>query len=167
MAILLIVSVASVAGFAAGQFSAQIEQATTTTSTTITPTETKTTTSTWKITETVTSTTAVVRDLPIPSPANSTAIIHGHFIVNGSIFVMLSIDKPTYVLGDIVHIKGIMTNLTPNNFSLSIWSSMIKIVDENITSRKTVWMSPEWDFAGGIGPLPMDSVDLKAEGTGI
>ncbi len=165
---LLVAIISLVAGYALGQFFAPAgETVTTTSSTTITEIQTITITSTWKITETVTSTTAVVRDLPIPSPANSTAIIRGHFILNGSVFVMLSIDKPTYVLGDIVHIKGTITNLTPINFSLgfgyfNIWSSMITIWDDK---GGIIWVSPEWYRLGGIGPPPADTFDLKAEET--
>jgi len=153
---MLIAIVALVAGYALGQFSAPAGQTvTTTSSTTITEVKTITTTSIRKIT----STTTVVGDLPstIPPPANSTAIIRGHLLLNGSIFLMLSIDKPTYVLGDTVHIKGTLTNLTPKNISLSIWDATTKIFNNG----NFLWVSPEWSLQGGIGPPPIEDVDLR------
>lgn len=158
VAALIVVIIASVGGYAVGQFSAPIEQDITTTSTTIIQTETKTTTSTSKITETVTSTTINGRVLPIPSPANSTAVIRGYYLLNGSIFLMLSIDKPTYVLGETVHIRGTLTNLTPNNISLRIWDAATYLIYEK--NQKTVWMNPEEFLQAGFVPPPIEYVDL-------
>lgn len=155
MSLLLIAIVALVAGYALGQFSDPAGQTvTTTSSTTITEIQTITTTSIRKITST---TTVVGIPSTIPPPANSTAIIRGHLLLNGSIFLMLSIDKPTYVLGDTVHIKGTLTNLTPKNISLSIWDATTKIFNKG----NFLWVSPEWSLPAGIGPPPIEDVDLR------
>ena len=155
MSLLLIAIVALVVGYALGQFSAPSgETVTTTSSTTITEIQTITTTSIRKITST---TTVVGIPSTIPPPANSTAIIRGHLLLNGSIFLMLSIDKPTYVLGDTVHIKGTLTNLTPKNISLSIWDATTKIFNKG----NFLWVSPEWSLPAGIGPPPIEDVDLR------
>jgi hypothetical protein len=147
-----------------GRFSPVEEQITTTTTFTVTATQTSTSSVTTTETRTgiTTSTTTVVREPPItiPPPANSSAVIHGHLLLNGSIFLMLSIDKPTYVLGDIVHIKGTLTNLTPNNISLSIsWDASTTIVYEK--EEKPVWVNPEGFFHLFLAPPPMEDVDLK------
>lgn len=134
VAALLIVIIASVAGYAVGQFSTSEERVTTTT-----------------ITETSTSTTTVVRDTPsTPSPPeNSTAVVKSRFALNGSVFLMLTIDKQVYSIGEIVHIKATVTNLTPRDISLDFSVNWIWI--ENAT-EKTVWMYPESYFASGITP---------------
>lgn len=72
---------------------------------------------------------------------------------------MLSIDKPTYVLGDTVHIKGTLTNLTPNNISLTISEASTTIIHEK--EEKAVWMNPEGYYQLFLAPPPMEEVNLK------
>ncbi len=162
VATVIIVLMVSVAGYSVGLFSASSgETVTVTSSTTITEVpQTITTTSTSKITETVTSTTAVNRDLPIPSPANSTAIIRSHLIFNGTILITYSIDKPTYSIGEIVHIKSTITNLTPNKrfFRLGGHSPMIEVGN---STNGWVWIYPEFAYAFYVFPLPPDYINLS------
>ena len=142
----LIVIIALVGGYFIGQFSAQIiEQDTTTT---ITQTETKTSTLIRKITETYT------RTLQVPS--NSKAIIRSHLIFDGSILVTFSIDKPTYSIGEIVHIKTTITNLTPNDWSFNIGGSIIEVRN----STKPVWTYPENVYFSFLAPWPGSEIDL-------
>lgn len=146
----IIVLISSVAGYSVGLFSASSgETITTTSSTTITQTETKTTTSTWNITETSTRTLYV--------PDYSKAIIRSHLVFDGTILVTYSIDKPTYSIGEIVHIKTTITNLTPNNRSFYFGGSMIEVRN----STKPVWVYPEGMYYAALGGLPGSEIDLS------
>ena len=156
----IIVIIVSIGGYALGQFSASEEKVTTTSSTTITQTETITTTSTWNITETLTSTTVNGRVLPIPSPANSTAVIRSHLIFNGTILVTYSIDKPSYSIGEIVHIRTTITNLTPNNMTVLIMRLHIDVMN---STNNLVWTT----VAGILGPYPGNTFDLSPGETKI
>lgn len=166
VSLLLIVIVALVAGYVLGQFSAPAGETVTTTTSSTTITEIQTIT---EITETATSTTiiasttTIVRDLPstIPSPANSTAIIRGHYFFNGAVFMTFSIDKPTYSIGETVHMKSTITNLTPNNMSFLIGSSeaMINVLNSTMAG---VWGYPEFLYAFYAWPLPMVQLDVAA-----
>jgi hypothetical protein len=162
----IIVALVSATGYAVGRFSTleELEPATTTSTTTSTRTVTSSAIVTETVTKTAMSTTTTVMEppTPIPPPANSSAVIHGHYLLNGSIFLMFSIDKPTYVLGETVHIRGTLTNLTPDNISLSVWEATTTIIDEK---RKNVWRNPEWDFLPGLGPPPIEEVDLRPKET--
>lgn len=152
IATVIIVLIASVAGYALGQFSDPTESpVTTTSSTTITEIQTTTITSTLKITETETSTTAVGRDLPIPSPANSTAVIRMFYLFDGRVLATLSIDKPSYFRGETVHIKGTFTNISPDNITL--WLNYYEIRIRN-RSDNSVWVYPEYLFVPALGPGP-------------
>jgi hypothetical protein len=71
---------------------------------------------------------------------------------------MLSIDKPTYVLGDVVHIRGTLTNLTPDNMSLTIWEASTGII---YGDEKRVWEYPEGFFQLFLAPPPIEEIDLK------
>jgi len=157
------VLIVSVAGYSVGLFSASSgETITVTSSTTITEIQTITTASTSRITETVTSTINISGDLLIPSPANSSAIIRGRLLYDGTIFVTFSIDKPSYSIGEIVHIKSTITNLSPNNMSFQ-FESMIYVMN-NI---EAVWIYPEFMFTQGLGPLPMSQINLSSGETKI
>jgi len=154
VSVLLIVTLAYAVGYAVGRFSTPEERITTTTNSTGTATQTtmSTTTITETVTKTNTSTTTIIREPPqiLPPPANSTAVIRGRYLLNGSVFATLSIDKPAYSPGEIVHIKATITNITPDDLSLELINSLPKI--ENI-SRWAVWMYPEHMFAGGLGAI--------------
>lgn len=146
---LIIVITALAAGYAVGQYSTPVEQTDTTISSTIiTHTETKITTYTRNITETSTRTLIV--------PSNSKAIIRSHLVFNGTILVTYSIDKPIYSIGEIVHIKTTITNLTPNNRSINFGGSLVYVRN----NTKTVWVYPELMFSQGLGPLPGSEIDL-------
>lgn len=161
VATVIIILIALVGGYVAGQFLSQEEQAVITNSTITT----LTTTSSITITEISTKTTTIVKELPqtIPSPANSNAIIRGYLISNGSVFVTFSIDKPVYSLGEDIHIKATITNFTPNNISFSSGTAMIWIENE---TRKRSWAHPESTFGGGFGPAPRTNwINLGSEET--
>lgn len=174
MATLLIVITFSVASFIVGQFLTPVEQVTSTSSTTITDVQiitttsvwTRTTTLTWKITETSTTTSTVVKEPPstIPPPANSTAIIRSHLIFNGTVFVMFSIDKPVYSIGELVHIKTIITNLTPKNMSFIFEAPVIKVLN---STEQAVWTYPEGVYGSGFGPATVSRLNLLSGETKI
>lgn len=158
---ILIIITALVIGYSVGQFSGQVEQSTSATTSIITTTQA--TTSSTTITKILYISTTIFR-MPyntLSSPTNSTAIIRNHLLFDSQIFLTFSIDKPEYSLGENIHIKGNITNLTLNHISFDIGHAMIRIVDENTTSLETVWVSPELVFQPGLGPAPMDSINLK------
>lgn len=149
VATVIIVIISLVGGYFAGHFLAPIEKVTTTSSTTITEIQTITTTSTWNITETST------RTLHVPD--YSKAIIRSHLIFNGSILVTYSIDKPTYSIGEIVHIKSTITNLTPNNITnIRFGGYMIEVRN----SSHQVWTDPVWMFRSGPPPGGPGGIEL-------
>lgn len=168
VATIIIVFIASVAGYSIGQFSAPTEQVTTTSSITITEVQTITTTSTSKITETITSTTIIGKDLLIPSPVNSSAIIRGRLLLDGTVFVTFSIDKSTYSIGEIVHIKTTISNLSPNNMSFRLGGqgsgTMIEVGN---STNGWVWIYPEFPFVFNNFPLPPVYFDVLAGETKI
>lgn len=167
VSVLLIAVVAAGAlGYGVGRFMMPPEQVTTTT------TETTTTTSTTAITTsitqvstslvtvterlTTTTTSTVNRELPqtLPSPANSTAIIRGLFVGNGTVFMTFSIDKPSYSIGEIVHMKSTITNLTPNYVTVTVGNLHI---DVRTSADDLVWTTVH----GILGPYPGDTFYLS------
>lgn len=164
--ILILAIFVGVVGYSLGRFSLDNESLTTTTTLLSTKTQTTTTTVTIteKKTETNISTTTIVRELPdtIPSPANSKAIIRGYLLLNGNIFVTLSIDNPEYSPNQQVYIKATATNLKPMNVSLTIDASMIWIVN---STGKRIWAYPESTFIGGLGSTPVNWIELGPEET--
>lgn len=162
VAILLIVITFSVSGYIVGQFlTSSGETVTVTSSTTMTEVQTITTTSTSKITETVTLTTNISGDLMIPSPANSSAIIRGRLLYDGTIFVTFSIDKPIYSIGEIVHIKSTITNLSPNNKHFWIGDSSDPMIRVGNSTHIWTWLYPEFAYAFSFFPLPPSYIELS------
>ena len=153
MGIVIIVLIVSVAGYSVGLFSASSgETVTVTSSTTITDVQTITTTSISRITETVTSTTNISGDLLIPSPANSTAVIRMFYLLDGDILATLSIDKPSYSLGETVHIKATFTNISPEEIKIDLnTGSIFRIMN---TSDLSVWTYPEYMWYAFLAPNP-------------
>lgn len=110
--------------------------------------------------EKVITTTVVVREPPhvLPPPANSSAIIRSHMILNGSVFVLLSIDKSVYSPGETVHIKGTATNLTPREVTLLLYHTIL-VHDDS----KVVWAYPDdvlYDLAGYISGGPREPISV-------
>ncbi|MCL4435851.1 MAG: hypothetical protein M1503_01510 [Thaumarchaeota archaeon] len=159
----VIILLAAALGYVVGRVSTSEEPVSTTTTTSITTT-TQTAiayvTVTERKTTTITTTLSTdVREPPrtLPPPANSSAVIRGYLLLNGSIFVILSIDKPVYSLGGDMHVKGTVTNLTPDDVTIRIDNALIWV--ENITGA-TVWIYPESNAAVIIGPPTIDSINI-------
>lgn len=123
VSVLLIVVLVSVSSYSVGRFSTLKE----------------------RVTTTLTFTTTVVREPPqvLPPPANSIAIMKGRLALNGSVSLMLSLDKPVYSVGEVIHFKSTVTNLTPRNISLDFDVNVIWIVN---STGERVWMYPEHKF---------------------
>jgi hypothetical protein len=162
---LLIVAVAvGAVGYVVGRFVTPPEQTVTTTTTTETKTTTtisttaSVTTSTQAsttrvtVTETSTTTSTVNRDLPptFPAPANSSAVIHGFYLLEGRVLATLSVDRPVYSQGETVHFKATLTNLTPDYLALNLDFYAFYIEDNR--THHLVWTYPEFMYGAGFGP---------------
>ncbi|OHE56370.1 MAG: hypothetical protein A3K61_06480 [Thaumarchaeota archaeon RBG_16_49_8] len=160
----VIVLLVAASGYAVGRISMLEERVTTTTTTSITTTTQGAisyVTITERKTTTITTTLSTdVREPPrtLPPPANSSAIIRGYLLLNGSLFVTLSIDKPVYSLGGgDMHVKGTVTNLTPQDVTIQIENALIWVKN---STGETVWIYPESNAAVLIGPPTRDSLNI-------
>jgi len=171
-----------------GMFSSTSTQrvSTVTTTTTVTTTETPppsstttiTTTSTkTSITTTTTATTADAREQALrqhlaatnSSSSSSAAIIRERLLFNSSVLVMLSADKPVYRLGEVIHFKGTVTNLTPRSIELMLDFPQIKVRNSSQTaahqSAESIWQEPEVRGGGGLGVMWNNRIWLGPEQT--
>lgn len=160
LVVIVLVTVSLIIGYGAGHFLTLEEQVTTTATTTDSSTTTLVSTSlslsTITRTKTETSTTTLSTNMgeqfrTLPPPANSTAVIRGRFLLNGSVFALFSIDKPVYSLGEVVHIKSTITSLSPRNLSLFLDAPVVKVLN---STGEAVWIYPEGLYGPMIGPFP-------------
>lgn len=150
VSVLLIAVVAVGAlGYSVGRLATPPEQITSTT----TQVSTSIVTVTKRLTTTTTST--VSRDIPqtFPPPANSTAVIRSFYLLDGRVLATLSVDKPVYSLGETVHFKATLTNLTPNYLALNL-DFYAFYIENSSRSNSMVWTYPEYMHAAGFGPGP-------------
>jgi hypothetical protein len=149
--VLLVAVAVGALGYGLGRFVTPPEQVTSTT--TATSTTTQVSTSTVTVTERLTTISTVSRELPqtFPPPANSTAVIRSFYLFDGRVLATLSIDKPTYSLGETVHIKATFTKVSPSYDDLTLDTSYSAIRMMN-SSEIDVWTYPELLYVGGIGP---------------
>lgn len=152
--LIAVVAVGSL-GYGLGRFVTPPEQITTTT------TSTQVSTSLVTVTEMKTTTSTVTRTLPktLPPPAGSTAVIRSFLLLNARVLATLSIDKPVYSQGEIVHTKATLTNITPNDLTLTLESEGVRI--EN-SARQKVWTYPEWEMVNAIAPTPEYDLHLSS-----
>jgi hypothetical protein len=169
VAVLLVAVVVLGAGYAVGRYSPPIEQVTTTTTWTTTQSSYAFVTVTELKTTTVTTTlSSAVGEPPesLPPPANSSAVIRSRLLLNGSLFLLVSIDKPVYRMGETVHFKGTLTNLTPNRIALQMEFPSVRIRNSRTVvtypGSPSVWMKPRVGILGGLGNTWFDDVTVEA-----
>lgn len=159
----IIVFIASIAGFTAGQFLSQEEQIETTESTitktqTITSSSTIIETTTSVLTKTATSTTTVSR-INFPLTTNETnGLIVGRMSNKGHVLITLSINSSTFYQGEIVNITATITNLTPENVTMSLIEFHLPIFRNQ---GSEVWRSPISLWPGGSGLRPPWTQDFN------
>ncbi|MCL4436331.1 MAG: hypothetical protein M1503_03075 [Thaumarchaeota archaeon] len=147
-ALIIVAVVAAVASYEAGRILTLQDRITTTTTvttisfstlppTTVTETATKTTTAT----STVTSTTTTNFDTgDISTILGNGSVITMRRMSNDSLLFTLSIDKQTYHYGETMHIRGTVTNLTPNPMN-NFFITEFQIYVYNSTGGEA-WTSP-------------------------
>ncbi len=148
---LVLIVLASVLGYVVGIAAPSVTTTTTATETSYSTTSTTvTTTKTQMYTTTVTSTT-----LLIPQSSSTTATFQRTVGNNSSstILFALSIDKPSYRLGEIMHIKGSVTNLSPTaNVTLTLGEYQLYVFN---STGGEVWTSPIGFYDGLDNLRPM------------
>jgi hypothetical protein len=157
------------AGYAIGRFLTQSETVTTTATWTTTQSSYAFVTVTEQKTTTVTTTLGPAAGaLPesLPSPANSSAVIRSRLLLNSSLFLQVSIDKPVYEISETVHVKGSLTNLTPSRIVLQMEVPSIRIRNSSTVvtypGSPSVWMKPEVGILGGLGNTWFDDITVEA-----
>jgi hypothetical protein len=172
VAVLLIAAVVLGAGYAIGRFSTLEERVTTTVANTLTTTMTSTKmydiTSTKTFTKTKTETTV---PQPLPTPANSSAIVSSQLLMNDSLFLMVSMDKSVYMQGETVHFKGTLSNLTPDAATLyllapgvRVYSSSHRNPQPSDSHKDEPWYYPP--IIIGMGP-PLEAKVTIGAGTTV
>ena len=168
--LVLLIAVVAVGalGYGVGRFVTPPEQTTTTTTETTITTSTSTTaimTTTTQVstsivtvtnTKTTTSISTVTKTLlprTFPPPANSSSVIRSFYLFDGSVLATLSVDKPVYSLGETVHFKATLTNLTPDYLALKL-DFYAFYIENSSRSNSMVWTYPEYMRAAGFGPGP-------------
>lgn len=178
VSVLLITIAVAASAYSIGRFATVSEERATIT-TTITTTATATTTAVVTTTAAVTtetevktstvmttSTTTVLGEQPLAlhittnnSSSSSSAVLRGRLLMNGTVLAVFSIDKPVYHLGEIVHIRATVTNLSPESITLSRFLNHLSVRDSS--TEDMVWLHPEDDFAGYFGPPTSDGLPFS------